>query len=300
MREILVKPYFVPAVLAAAVVVWMVIDRGDAIFAGHPSYAIFYVLAAAVAGSSILFATLRSGRRSRLWLTIPGAIGLIVLAGISWLLAPFPATEVAVAALQSDSAVSISSSSTEIVMRPAGEPPEGGLVFQPGARVDSRAYAHILRPLAEAGYEVVIVKQPLGVAFFAPGFAPGWAADHPEVARWVVGGHSLGGVVAAQNAADPNEIDHLVLWASYPAGDVSGSTFDAVSIFGTNDGLTTLDNIDDSIEDLPDGANFVPVDGAIHSHFGDYGLQPGDGEPEISRQEAQDLIVRATLAFMMR
>ncbi len=81
---------------------------------------------------------------------------------------------------------------------------------------------------------------------------------------------------------------------------MSGSTFDAVSIFGTNDGLTTLDNIDDSIEDLPDGANFVPIDGAIHSHFGDYGLQPGDGEPGITRQEAQNLIVSTTLAFMMR
>ena len=185
-------------------------------------------------------------------------------------------------------------------MRPAGEPPEVGVVFQPGARVDARAYAHILRPVAEAGYEVVIVKQPFGVAFLASGFAPDWAANHPEIPKWVVAGHSLGGVVASQNAADPNALDDLILWASFPGTDLSDSTFDAVSVFGTNDGLTTLDDIEDSIDDLPDGTNFTAVEGAVHSHFADYGAQPGDGEPGISRGEAQELIIRATLAFLIR
>ena len=275
MREILVKPFFLPAVLAAAVVVWMVIDRGDVIFAGHPSYALFYVAAGLIAAGSILFAVLRRQGRSRLWLTIPGAIGLVVLAGLAWRLAPLPATNVAVEALESDTAVTVTSSSTEIVMRPTGESPEVGLIFQPGGRVDARAYAHILRPVAEAGYEVVIVKQPLGFSFLAVGFAPGWAAD-------------------------PTAIDDLVLWASYPGTDRSGSSFDAVSIFGTNDGLTTLDDVEESIDDLPDGTNFVPIEGAIHSFFGDYGLQSGDGEPGTTREAAQALIVRATLAFLMR
>jgi hypothetical protein len=40
------------------------------------------------------------------------------------------------------------------------------------------------------------------------------------------------------------------------------------------------------------------VDGAVHGHFGDYGIQPGDGEPGISRAEAQEQIVQATLAFL--
>ena len=43
------------------------------------------------------------------------------------------------------------------------------MFFQPGARVDPRAYAAILRPLAESGHVVVIVKQPLGIAFLATG-----------------------------------------------------------------------------------------------------------------------------------
>ena len=40
--------------------------------------------------------------------------------------------------------------------------PTTGLMFTPGARIDSRAYAHVLRPLAEAGYLVVVLKEPFG------------------------------------------------------------------------------------------------------------------------------------------
>jgi hypothetical protein len=36
----------------------------------------------------------------------------------------------------------------------------------------------------------------------------------------------------------------------------------------------------------------------VHSYFGDYGEQPGDGTPTVSRSEAQRQIVAATVAFM--
>jgi hypothetical protein len=221
------------------------------------------------------------------------------VAGVVWFLAPFAASPQALLALQSDDRVTVTSSTNRIEMSPLGHRSGYGLIFQPGARVDARAYAAMLRPIAEAGHQVVIVKQPLGIAFLAHGFAPSWAEKHPETERWVVGGHSLGGVVASENAADPNELDHLVLWASFPASDLSDrSNLRTVSIFGTNDELTTLSEIEASRADLPDGTSFVPVAGAVHSHFGDYGLQPGDGEPGLPRAEAQELIIGATLAFL--
>ena len=136
------------------------------------------------------------------------------------------------------------------------------------------------------------------MAFLASDFAPGWAEDHPGVDRWAVAGHSLGGVVAAQNASAPNTINDLVLWASFPGSDLSDGLFAAMSVFGTNDGLTTTSDIEESTTDLPSGTLFEPVEGAVHSFFGDYGAQPGDGDPGVSRTDAQAQIVGATLSFL--
>ena len=38
----------------------------------------------------------------------------------------------------------------------------------------------------------------------------------------------------------------------------------------------------------------------MHAFFGDYGEQPGDGEPGISRQQAQQQIAAESVRFMDR
>lgn len=298
MIGIVKKPYVYAGLALLAVSGWAFVSDGGAIVNGHPSYWVLYLGAAGFAVAAVVIGVMWRSRRTRVWLSVLSTTGLVVLAGFAWWLAPFEATDRALVALESDDSVAVTSSISEITMAPVGLPTEVGVIFQPGARVDARAYARVLRPVAEAGYRVVIVKQPLGIAILASGFAPAWAADHPEVARWVVAGHSLGGVVAAENAATPNAVDDLILWASFPASDLSSEAFGVMSVFGTNDGLTTTEDIEASMGDLPDGASFVAVEGAIHSHFGDYGSQRGDGMPGLSRDEAQALIVQATLDFL--
>ena len=71
-----------------------------------------------------------------------------------------------------------------------------------------------------------------------------------------------------------------------------------MSIFGTDDGLATPADIDERKPDLPASTEYVPIDGAIHSFFGDYGLQRGDGTPTISRTDAQDQIAEASIGFL--
>jgi hypothetical protein len=44
----------------------------------------------------------------------------------------------------------------------------------------------------------------------------------------------------------------------------------------------------------------VEIAGGIHSFFGDYGLQPGDGVATTSREQAQAEIVTATVAMLDR
>lgn len=300
--QIMVNVLKRPALLGAAGLVvasaWALFSNLDTVLNSHPSYLVLYVgsliIGAAVFGVGI---GLRD-RPQRLWLSIPGAVLLLALAGADLWLAPFGATQVALDAMGDSDAVIVTSTMTEITFEPRDTDPDLGVVFYPGARVDSRAYAHLLRPLAEAGYMVVIVKEPLGIAFLSRGFAGSWIAGHPETTTWLAAGHSLGGVVASMNADSTVGVDGLVLWASYPASDISGSPVRAVSVYGTNDGLTTPERVAESVPDLPPSAELVPIEGGIHSFFGDYGLQPGDGDPGVPRDVAQSEIVEATLAFV--
>jgi pimeloyl-ACP methyl ester carboxylesterase len=121
-----------------------------------------------------------------------------------------------------------------------------------------------------------------------------------DVTRWVVGGHSLGGAMASQYAeTERDELVGLLLHAAYPVRDMSDRTGLAVtSIFGAEDGITTPEDVEESTVELPASTQFVPIDGAIHSFFGDYGPQRGDGTATVSRTDAQAAITAATLAAL--
>ncbi|MDP9983510.1 dienelactone hydrolase [Pseudarthrobacter oxydans] len=189
---------------------------------------------------------------------------------------------------------------TTITLAPEGKA-RAGLVFYPGARVDARAYQDILRPLANAGYLVVVLKVPLGISLLHPGQARGAIDRHPEITTWAVGGHSLGGVSASAFAQANPEVSGLLLFASYPADSMAESGDLAVlSISGSNDGLTTPDKIAASKPMLPPTAIYTTVEGGVHAFFGDYGEQPGDGEPGISREQAQQQIAAESVRFMDR
>ena len=226
------------------------------------------------------------------------------VAAMVWL-RPFGAVQPALAAMRSDTDVTVTETATRIVLAPtAAGPSEVGVFFQPGARVDARAYAAVLRPLAQAGHPVVIAKQPLGIAFLALSAFDAARTDQPQVARWVVGGHSLGGTVAVIQADDADTDPTapavgLLLYASYPAGDVRESLTTAVeSVSGSRDGLATPEKIDASRANLPADATFTVIEGGTHAQFGAYGLQPGDGTATISDRDARSRISSASLRFV--
>lgn len=294
------------AALAVIAVAWCCATAWPAIVHGHPLYAVLLALTLIVA-LLVIWQSFRGRSSARGWRRVVAIIVLVLalgwLAALVWL-RPFPAVEPALAAMQSDAVVTVVESPTQIVMTPTGEPSTTGVFFQPGAKVDARAYAAILRPLAEAGYTVVIPKQPLGIAFLATGAFESAQAANPQITQWVVGGHSLGGTVAAidaeQHDADTTApVTGLLLYASYPASDMSDSLTSAVlSISGTNDGLATPADIDASRANLPADAQFLAVDGAVHAFFGDYGPQPGDGTPTITHDQARAEIGEASVAFV--
>jgi pimeloyl-ACP methyl ester carboxylesterase len=206
----------------------------------------------------------------------------------------------AVAALESGDGVRVEREPW-LVFQPEGGQSEVGLVFYPGGRVDPRAYAPAARAIAAEGYLVAIVPMPFNLAVLAPDRAADVMTAYPQVRAWAVGGHSLGGAMAARFArSHSSAVDGLVLWAAYPDGsdDLSSHSLEVASIFGTLDGLATVEKIEASRPLLPADTLWVAIEGGNHAQFGWYGPQSGDGEAALGHEEQQERVVAATLDLM--
>lgn len=294
--------YWASAACVAALILapaWMLIGN-PAVLRGHPLLPSLLV-AAAVVGAvwGVLLWRGRHAYRSRSAVRAVGAwIGrvavLALVAMLVWL-NPFAYQAGAAGSLE----VSVEESPTAITMTPEGAPAAEGLIFYPGARVEARAYADILKPAVDAGFLVVILKTPLNLSLLDGNQARGVMTAHPGVTTWAVGGHSLGGVSASSFALDNPDVSGLLLYGSYPLDSLRDRAgLKVLSISGTEDGLSTPAKIDASRELLPLDAAFVAVQGGNHAYFGSYGPQPGDGDPTVGREVAQDQISTASVAFL--
>jgi predicted esterase len=238
--------------------------------------------------------------KRRWWLLLLTAPAWAALGFVLWaVIVPAPMPE-ALSALQPDEHILVEVGRW-IAYRPPDQDVPVGLILYPGGRVDYRAYAPAARAIAAQGYLVVIVRMPLNLAVFAPDRAGQVIRAFPEVERWAVGGHSLGGSMAARFAyRHPDQVQGLVLWASYPAAtdDLSTRHLAVASIFGTLDGLATGSKIEASRAFLPATTRWVAIEGGNHAQFGWYGPQSGDNEAAISRSGQQARIVEATVELL--
>ncbi len=238
----------------------------------------------------------------RWWWLLP--LLLVVAAGIfvAWaLIIPAPMPE-AQTALRSDSTMVVTTDRW-LVFQQANTfaAPMKGLVIYPGGRVPPAAYAPAARALALRGYLVVIVPMPLNLAVFAPDAAAEVIASYPWIRSWAVGGHSLGGAMAARFAfTHPGAVKGLVLWAAYPANDnnLSSSGLAVLSLYGTLDGLATGAKIDASRPLLPPTTRWLAIEGGNHAGFGWYGPQDGDNPATITHAAQHEQIVLATAEFL--
>ena len=228
---------------------------------------------------------------------------LLVAAGgfLLWATNPAQPEALALAAMGTHDGVRFEDVDGWLVFEPTGSEPTTGLIFYPGGRVDYRAYAPHARDIAAGGFTVVVVPMPLNLAVFGINRAKGVINAFPEIDNWAIGGHSLGGAMAAEYASsNPTRVSGLVLWASFPGGnnDLSNSNLPVLSVYASNDGLATLEDIADSRERLPASTTFVEITGGNHAGFGWYGDQNGDGVASLSKAEQQDQIVQATVTFL--
>jgi len=205
----------------------------------------------------------------------------------------------ALACMQSSEGVTVNKGAF-YSFEPADGSTKAGLIFYPGGRVDPISYSPYAFSLAKKGYLAVIVPMPLNLAIFGIEKASEVIKAYPGIDTWVIGGHSLGGSMAAQYASNnPNKLKGLILLASYPPASVNLSSLpiEVLSIYGTNDGLTSLDEINASKSRLPPASVFVEIEGGNHGQFGYYGKQEGDREATISRELQQSIVLNYTLAL---
>jgi pimeloyl-ACP methyl ester carboxylesterase len=241
--------------------------------------------------------------RRRWWLLLLLLVPVSLLVGfVVWAeTAPGPMPE-ALSALESDARVEVTTARW-LVFRPTDGTAETALILYPGGRVEPRSYAPAARAIAARGYLVVIVPMPLNLAVLNADAASEVKAAFPQVENWAVGGHSLGGAMAARFVhTHPSEVQGLVLWAAYPdaSDDLSGFTLAVTSIYATLDGLATPDKIAASRSLLPPDTVWVAIEGGNHAQFGWYGPQDRDNPAAISREAQQEQIVAATVGLLSR
>lgn len=249
--------------------------------------------------------TSRGRRVLRLVLIV---VGLVLAAAITaflvWAWTPAGPGESALAEAVADERVEATERDGTWTLRPTDGPSTAGIVFYPGARVEPAAYVPNWVPIvAASGVEVVIPRMPLNLAVFDRARAAEVIDARPDVEPWFVGGHSLGGAMAASwlGSDDDARANGAILWASFPTG---GAGLDerpelaVLSVGGTRDGLSTPGDLRARRQLLPPDAELVFIEGMNHAQFGSYGAQRGDLTPTIDDAEAAAELARITVGFL--
>ena len=170
------------------------------------------------------------------------------------------------------------------------EEAETGLIFYPGGKVEYLAYQPLMQAFAAEGILCVLVEMPFNLAVLDVDAADGIQEEFPEIEEWYIGGHSLGGSMAASYVADhTDEYEGLVLLASYSTAELADSGLNVISIYGSEDKVLNREKYEKNRSNLPADLTEYVIDGGCHAYFGVYGYQEGDGTPTISNQQQIEL-----------
>lgn len=166
------------------------------------------------------------------------------------------------------------------------EQPKAALIFYPGGKVEYTAYAPLMQELSKQGFLCLLEKMPVNLAVLDITAADGLREKFPDIEKWYIGGHSLGGSMAAIYASrHAEQLDGLVLLAAYSTADLRRTKLKTLCIYGSNDGVMNRDKYRGYKGNLPVGYAETIISGGNHSYFGSYGQQDEDGTASISNEE---------------
>ena len=139
---------------------------------------------------------------------------------------------------------------------------------------------------AKYGYLCAVVDMPFNLAVFDVDRASLVLDKYPEIENWYIGGHSLGGAMAASYVSKNSDIfSGLILLGAYSTSDLSKTSLKVISIYGSEDKVLNAEKYLEYKSNLPADFTEEVIAGGCHAYFGMYGAQEGDGEPAISNVE---------------
>lgn len=200
--------------------------------------------------------------------------------------------------LESDAEVSIEKTDKGYFFDGPGT--ENALIFYQGSKVETEAYAPLMYELAEQGVDCFLVDMPFRMAFFGMNSALEIEKEYESsYDTWILSGHSLGGAMAANLAADnPDNFYVLFLLAAYPTKSLENQDISVITVYGSEDGVLNMEKIEDGRELMPSDYTEIVIEGGNHAQFGSYGEQSGDGIALISAEEQRKQTEAALLSIL--
>ncbi|OAB44955.1 alpha/beta hydrolase [Paenibacillus antarcticus] len=223
---------------------------------------------------------------------------IIVLLGLgmSIYLNPYTPDARALEAMKGGNGITVSEENQWIQFDP--EKPRGAnVILYPGALVEPESYAPMAKELATQGHRTYIVKMPLNLAVLGGDRADAILTKEPNE-TFVIGGHSLGGVMASRYAANHSDrFAGVFFLASYPdsKGSLLATDLSVLSLTGSDDGVLKKDTYESSKSYLPQDAEYFAIEGGNHAQFGSYGAQKGDNPARITPEvQLQKMVEKLT------
>lgn len=166
------------------------------------------------------------------------------------------------------------------------EKAESGFIFYPGGKVEYTAYEPLMEACAENDMLCVLIQMPFNLAVLDMDAANGIKEQFPEIETWYIGGHSLGGSMAASYVSNNTlNFDGLILLGSYSTADLTETDLKVLSIYGSEDKVLNKEKYEKYKINLPDDFSEFILEGGCHAYFGMYGAQKGDGTPTLGNEE---------------
>jgi len=181
-----------------------------------------------------------------------------------------------------------------------GDVDKTAVVFYPGALVAPDSYSIWAAQLARQGHSVYLMHFPMDLAVLAGNRAT--AVPKSIRQNYVIGGHSLGGVIASRYAAkyQTKGLKGVFFLASYPdeKGRLDTSGLPVLSVTGSRDGVLNWHNYRQNRRYLPKNTHYLAIKGGNHGGFGSYGHQKGDRQATISNASQQRQICTALMDWL--
>lgn len=186
----------------------------------------------------------------------------------------------------------------------AKQPQQPMVIFYPGAFVDPASYSKWAQQMVAGGHTVYIARFPLDLAVLSGNRAQSYL-QQDTASSYVIGGHSLGGVMASRFAKQQtsSRLKGVFFLASYPdaKGRLDQTKLPVLSLTASRDGVLNSQKWLAAKKYLPPATTtFAKFKGGNHAGFGDYGAQKGDRPATISDQAQQKWVAGQLLTWLQR